>query len=148
MKKILTLLIALILGLGVGGGAAYGVSQVLGPAPAAGAHEEKHEKVETAFIPTGALTVPIVTADGDLSGYAAFELQLEVPADEVEEVGAQMPLILNAINLRTYRTPMAAGKDKVLPDLDTMAKIVMQASAEAVGKGKVMRAVVMSAKPM
>jgi hypothetical protein len=149
MKKILTLLILLLLGIGIGGGAAYGVGMVMGPPPVEDTHakEAKAEHVETAFIPTGALTLPIVTNEGDLTGYGVFELQLEVTEEGEAEVASQMPLVLNAINMRTYRTPMTAGKQKVLPDLDVLSRIAMEASTQSLGKGKVIRAVVTSAKP-
>lgn len=147
MKKLLTLLIVLLLGLGVGGGAAYGLSMVLGPPPTPDAHVEK-KKVETAFVPTGALVVPIVTGDGNLSGYASFEMQLEVAEADEAEVTAQIPLLLHAINMRTYRTPMAAGKQKILPDLDVLSRLAMEAATKSLGKGKVLRAVVTSARPM
>lgn len=147
MKKLLTLLMVLLLGLGVGGGAAYGLALVLGPPPAPDAHIE-HKKVETAFVPTGALVAPIVTGDGNLSGYASFEMQLEVAEADEAEVTAQIPLLLHAINMRTYRTPMAAGKQKILPDLDVLSRIAMEAATSSLGKGKVVRVVVMSARPM
>jgi hypothetical protein len=123
------------------------VGQYLGPAPEHPAKEEK-KHIETVFIPTGAIVAPIVTTDGSLSGYGNFEMQLEVLPEDSEELGARMPLLLNAINLRTYRTPMAAGRDKILPDLDTLSRLVMEAAPEAFGKGKVLRAVVTSARPM
>jgi hypothetical protein len=148
MKKILTLIILLVLGIGIGGGASYGVGMYLGPPPAKDAHAApKKEHIETAFIPTGPLTLPVVTNEGDLTGYGIFEMQLEVAEESEAEIAGQMPLILNAINLRTYRTPMTAGKQKVLPDLDVLSRIAMDASAQALGKDKVLRAVVTSAKP-
>lgn len=150
MKKALLIPLVTVLGLGLGGGAGWGAIQLLGPAPGATADHaaEPERKVETVFLPTGPLTAPIVTTDGDLSGYAVFELQLEVETEGAEHLGGQMPLVLNAINLRTFRTPMAAGKDKILPDLDVMSHVAMEAAAEALGKGKVKRAVVTSAKPL
>lgn len=147
MKKILTLLILLVLGAAVGGGAAYGVAQYLGPPPAKAVKAEQ-EPAETEFIPTGPVVAPIVTTDGNLSGYGSFEIQLEVLPDNAESVGARMPLLLHAINMRAYRTPMAAGREKILPDLDTLSHLTMDAATEAFGKGKVLRAVVTSAKPM
>jgi hypothetical protein len=48
--------------------------------------------------------------------------------------------LLHAINMRTYRTPMAAGPDGMLPDISVFRKIVMDAAPEAFGP-KVVRLV-------
>jgi len=148
MKKILLPLILLIAGLGVGGGAAYGTSMLVGPRPAAtpgGAREVDTEKM--GFIPSTKVTAPLVTPDGRLSGYVAFELSLQVPNDQTATVTARMPMFLHAINMRTYRTPMAAGPDGLLPDLGTFRKVVMDASAEAFGPNVVHFAAITQALP-
>lgn len=147
MKKLLGILLVLILGLGAGGGAAWGVGQWLGPPPEKPAHAVE-EKVETAFIKAGPVVAPIVTEDEQLSGYASFELELEVPAEEADALTARLPLLLHAINLRSFRTPMAAGKQKILPDLDRFSALVMDAATESWGKGKLTRAVITRAQPM
>lgn len=150
MKKLLLPLILLILGLGVGGGAAFGVGHFMGPPPAAGetAHEEETAPVETAFIPAGIILAPIVAEDGNLSGYANFDVQLEVPVDKADEITARLPLLLHAVNLRAFRTPMAAGPQHMLPDLRIFAKMVEEAATESLGKDEVTRAVVISARPV
>ena len=149
MKKIVLPLILLSAGLGIGGGAAYGVGHFLGPPPAADAHaEEQHEPVETAFIPAGVIMAPIVAEDGNLSGYANFEVQLEVPVDKTDAVTAKLPLLLHAVNMRAFQTPMAAGPQHILPDLKVFAKMVEDAAAESLGKGEIVRAIVISAKPV
>lgn len=147
MKKLLTLLIVLLLGLGAGAGAAYGVGMVLGPPPPKSA-KPKVAVVETGFVPAAGIVAPIVTVDGNLSGYASFDVQLEVPATELDKVTGQLPLLLHAVNMRTWRTPMAAGKQKILPDLDVFARIVADAATESLGKGAVRRVVVVNARPM
>lgn len=145
MKKLLILLVLLILGLGVGSGAAYGIAQLLGPPPE---HLAQAEKAETVFVSAGTILAPIVTADGGLSGYANFDVQLEVTAEKEAEVTEQLPLLLHAVNLRTWTTPMAAGPDHILPDLRVFARIVEAAAAESLGKGAVQRVIVTGAKPV
>ena len=145
MKKILFLLIILLAGLGLGGGAAYATVMLLGPkAPAAAS---AHDDVEPSFVDAGKILAPLVFADGRLSGYVQFQVQLEVPADQAEFVTARLPLLLHAINMRTYRTPMAAGPDGLIPDLETFRKVVMAAAPEAFGAGVLRKVAVTQANP-
>jgi hypothetical protein len=145
MKKILFLLVVLLAGLGLGGGAAYATVMLLGPgAPAAAA---AHDEAEPSFVDAGKILAPLVFADGRLSGYVQFQVQLEVPADKAEFVTARMPLLLHAINMRTYRTPMAAGPDGLIPDLETFRKVVMAAAPEAFGAGVLRKVAVTQANP-
>jgi hypothetical protein len=131
------------LGIGVGGGAAYGTAMILGPAPA----EAKAARSETAFVPSGKILAPLVFPDGRLSGYVSFEVALEVQADRSEEIAERLPLLLNAINMRTYRTPMASGPDGMLPNLKVLRKVVADSATEAFGAGTVMRTAVTQAVP-
>ncbi|KRC79068.1 hypothetical protein [Sphingomonas sp. Root241] len=145
MKKILFLLFILLTGLGLGGGAAYATVMLLGPkAPAA---EVSYGDVEPSFVDAGKILAPLVFADGRLSGYVQFQVQLEVPADQAEFVAARLPLLLHAINMRTYRTPMAAGPDGLIPDIETFRKVVMAAGPEAFGAGVLRKVAVTQANP-
>jgi hypothetical protein len=146
MKKILFLLFILFTGLGLGGGAAYATVMLLGPraASAAGA---THGEVEPSFVDAGKILAPLVFADGRLSGYVQFQVQLEVPAEKAEFVTARLPLLLHAINMRTYRTPMAAGPDGLIPDIETFRKVVMTAAPEAFGAGVLRKVAVTQANP-
>jgi hypothetical protein len=144
MKKTLFLLAILLAGLGLGGGAAYATVLLLGPRePAAGAHDQ----IEPSFVDAGKILAPLVFADGRLSGYVQFQVQLEVPADKAEFVAARLPLLLHAINMRTYRTPMAAGPDGLIPDIETFRKVVMAAAPEAFGAGVLRKVAVTQANP-
>lgn len=145
MKTLVTLLMLLILGLALGGGAAFGVAQLLGPPPPSGA--EAHEEAHTIFVSAGTILAPVVAADGRLSGYANFDVQLEVDAEKEAEVTEKLPLLLNAINLRTWSTPLAAGPDHILPDLRAFARVVDAAAQEIFGKKMVRRVIVMGARP-
>lgn len=146
MKKILFLLIVLLAGLGLGGGAAFATMLVLGPN-----HAQKDARdgdaLKTSFVPTGKVLAPLVFPDGHLAGYVQFEIQLEVAQDKSEFVTDRLPMLLHAINMRTYRTPMAAGPDGMLPDLETFRKVVLQASQEAFGAPIVRKVAVTAASP-
>ena len=88
MKKLFVLVLLLLLGAGVGAGTAYGVAQVMGPPPKVDHHAAPAPEVDTVFVPTGAVLVPVVTGDGVLSGYASFEVQLEVEEERSADVAA------------------------------------------------------------
>jgi hypothetical protein len=137
--------IVLLAGLGVGGGTAFGTHLLLAP-PAPAAAQKPHE-VATSFVPTGKILAPLVFADGRLSGYVAFEVQLETADSEVEFVTARLPLLLNAINMRTFRAPMASGPDGMLPNLGLFQRIVMDSAAESLGPHMVRRVAIMQATP-
>ncbi|WP_213981698.1 hypothetical protein [Sphingomonas sp. dw_22] len=144
MKKILFLLIVLLAGLGLGGGAAFATMLVLGPGHGETASDED---TRSAFVPTDKILAPLVFADGHLAGYVQFDVQLEVPEDKAEFVKDRLPLLLHAINMRTYRTPMAAGPDGILPDLEIFRKVVLQSSQEAFGAPIVRKVAITAASP-
>lgn len=148
MKPLLLLPILLLAGLGVGGGAAYGVAALLPAAPAGPtAPARKAAAIATSFTPTGKILTPLVSADGRLSGYVSFDVQIETADGDVAFVTARMPLLLNAINMRTFRAPMASGPDGMLPDLDVFRKLVLESSNEAFGPGVVRHASITQAAP-
>ena len=142
MRKLILMLSVALAGLGVGGGAAYATSMFLAPpAPA-------DTPGPAAFVPAGKILAPLVQKAGRLSSYVSFTVELEVGADTAEDVQARLPLLLNAVNMRTYKTPMAAGPDGLLPDIGTFRKVVMEAADEAFGKGMVRRAAITQANPV
>ena len=59
----------------------------------------------------------------------------------------RLPLLLHAINMRTFKTPMAAGKDGLLPSLEQFRKIVEAAAPEAFGAGVVRKVAITQATP-
>lgn len=150
MKKLIFLLLVLIAGAATGGGAGYAAITLLAPshkaataaAPAAPAPAE-----DPHFVPTGQILAPLVDANGRLSGYVQFDVQLEVAEDKADFVTARLPLLLHAINMRTYRTPMASGPDGMLPELGTFRKVAEGAASEAFGPGVVRRATITKATP-
>lgn len=145
MKKALFLLIVLLAGLGLGGGAAFATMLVLGPSHEA--EGAKAEDVKVNFVPAGKVLAPLVFADGHLAGYVQFDVELEVPQDKSEFVTERLPLLLHAINMRTYRTPMAAAPDGMLPDIEVFRKVVLQAAQEAFGAPIVRKVAVTAASP-
>lgn len=144
VKTILLPVIALLGGVGVGGASAYATGLILGPVHA---RPEAAEQLPTGFVPVSKILAPLVFADGRLAGYVSFDVQLEVNADKVDGTTQRLPLLLHAINMRTYRAPMAAGPDGMLPDLAMFRKIVIDASTEAFGPGLVRRVAITGAVP-
>ncbi len=143
MKKALGIPLLAITGIALGGGTAFGVQQLV-PAPP---KSTPRPKIATAFVPTGKLLAPLVSPDGHLAGYVSFELQLETEESDVDYVTKRLPLLLDAVNMRTFRTPMATGPDDVLPDLAVLRKLVTESANSAYGPKVVHRVVVMQAAP-
>lgn len=144
IKRIVIGLAALAAGTGVGIGGAYAARQFLPQAiPDLGP-----TKVETEFVPTGTMLAPLTFPDGRLSGYVSFECQVEVAKGKAEDVTGQLPLLLNAVNMRTYRTPLASGPDGLIPGVEAFRRVVMDAAVEVYGKDLVRRVVVTQAAPV
>jgi hypothetical protein len=144
VKKILIPLLMVIGGIVFGAGGGYAAMLFLKPQSG---HAKTAAPVVTAFVPAGKILAPIVASDGKLSGYANFDVSLEVPADKSAEVTEKLPLFLNAVNMRTYRSPMASGPQGVLPDLKVFEKVLMDAAGESLAKDGVRRAIVTAAAP-
>ncbi|MFT3977158.1 MAG: hypothetical protein QM688_08620 [Sphingomonas bacterium] len=142
MKKLFMALTAIAAGLATGGAAGFGVQTF---APGMGRHAAA--PAPPVFVPVNRMLAPLVDREGRLTGYVRFELALEVPADRAEYVRARLPLLMHAVNLRTFRTPMAAGRDGQLPDIDMMRRVVTAAAPEAFGKGAVRRVSITQAVP-
>jgi len=145
MGKILFPLIILLLGAGVGAASGFGVRYAFGP-PAAPA-KAVPAKVETTLVPLPRMTAPLVLPDGRLSGYATFEEQLEVATEDAVRVTAELPYLQHAINMRTYRIPLAAGRDGALPNIDVFRRVTLDAATETFGRGVVRRVAVTQAVP-
>jgi hypothetical protein len=144
MKTPVLAALVVVAGLAVGGGAAFGTGLILG-APRGGAQAEP--AASPTFVPTGKILAPLVFPGGRLAGYVNFEAQFEVPEDKVEFVRARLPLLLHAVNMRTFHTPMTSGPDGMLPDLAAFRIILMAAATESFGPGVVRRAAITQATP-
>ncbi|MET3722418.1 hypothetical protein [Sphingomonas trueperi] len=147
MKKLLFLIVALIAGLAAGGGTAYAMVKMLGIGVAKQEAKAEEKEEPGKFVPTGKVLVPLVFPDGHLAGYASMEVQLEVDEAKADFVAQRMPLLLHAINMRTYRTPMAAGPDGMLPNLEGFRKLVDSSATEAFGPKVVRKIAVTNANP-
>lgn len=140
MKKLLGMMAVLALGIGVGGASAYGVGLIRS--------RDGFAVKGTEFVPTGTMMAPLVFPDGRLSGYVSFEVQLEVPQGQGDAVRAKLPLLMNAVNMRTYRTPLASGRDGMIPGLETFRRVVIDAARETYGPEIVRHAAVTQALPV
>lgn len=138
-------LATLIAGVPVGAGGAWVVLH-LAPQYVTG-HPAKPRPKGTEFVPPVEILAPLVLPDGRLTGYARFEIQLEVAKGDTDAVGAKLPLLMNAVNLRTYRAPLASGPDGLVPGLDQFRRVVMDAALEVYGKGVVHSVAVTQASP-
>lgn len=145
MKKLIPMLLFLIAGVAVGGGSGYAAQLLLGPKT--NEQPQRAEEAPTVFVPLPRMVAPLVARDGHLSGYVAFELQLQVREEDAAAVTAKLPFLQHAINLRTYRTPLAAGPDGALPDIEIFRKLTRDAAAEAFGKDVVRKVAVTQATP-
>ena len=144
IRKIMIGVAALVGGCAIGGGGAYAVVSY---APQLLPHMSK-PPVETEFVPTGTILAPLTFADGRLSGYVSFECQLEVPKGSAAKVTEQLPVLLNAVNMRSYKQPLASGRDGMIPNLELFRRLVMDASREVYGAELVRRAVITQAAPI
>ncbi|MEP9359808.1 hypothetical protein [Sphingomonas sp. KR3-1] len=148
MKKILFMLVVGFAGLGLGGGAALATLMLLGPRPAHAATAPTEDAdAKPVFVPVDKLLAPLVSDDGRLTGYVQFQFNLEVAEDKSQDVTARLPLLLHAINMRTFKTPMAAGKDGLIPGLDAFRKVVEVSANEAFGAGVVRKVAITQATP-
>lgn len=143
-------IILLLLGLATGGGAAFGVGMIMGPKAAAGTAAEAPAKPSVeppSFVASTDMIAPLVFADGRLAGYVKFDIQLEVKSEDTGMVASKLPLMLHAVNMRTWRVPLATGPDGLLADIEGIRKVVAEASTEAFGKHVVKRVAVTRAEP-
>lgn len=145
MKKILFALVMLIAGVAVGGGAGYGAILLLGPPAKASA--QPVEQKPPVFVPGENILAPLVFSDGRLAGYVKFDIQLEVAEDQVAMVTAKMPFLLHAINMKTWRTPLATGPDGLLANIEGFRKVAADASIQAFGPHVVKRVAITRAEP-
>lgn len=128
MKRIILVTATILLGMGIGGGAAYGTGKLLAGKPLFKPLEHP------VFVPTGQIVAPLVAQDGHLLGYMSFEAQLEVPSSKVDHVRANLPLLLDAATLRTFKAPIAGGPDGLVPKIAIVRTVVTDAARETFGR--------------
>jgi len=140
MNRFMQLLIVPAAGLALGAAGAFAVH-------IAEVAQESAALRTTTFVPAGTILLPLVLPNGRLSGYVNITTQIEVTLAAQEKVRSDMPLLLDAINMRAYRTPLAAGADGQLPRVDAFRKLVLDAAIATFGREGVRRAVVMQVQP-
>lgn len=147
MKTAILATIVVLAGAIVGGGASFATGLVLGASAAPAKPAGLAETLPPTFVASGKILAPLVFPNGRLAGYVQFEAQLETTPERAEFVKARLPLLMHALNMRTYRTPMTSGPDGMLPDLEVFRKLLLEASVEAFGPGEVKRAAITQATP-
>lgn len=146
MKKLLLPLVLLLGGTALGGGAAYGTALLLGPPPEPG--EEVEEKLGPSQVVTGGtLLAPLVFEDGRMAGYVSFDVELEVGSKDAERVASLRPLLAHEVNMRTFKVPLAAGPDGMIPDLYRLRQVVNEAATATFGEDVVRRTLITRAVP-
>ncbi|MXP10455.1 hypothetical protein [Pseudoblastomonas halimionae] len=144
IKKMIMPVVLLASGAGTGVGAAYAAAAILGPIGG----ENSSRSKGTTLVEVNDVMAPLVLPDGQrLAGYVSFELALQVPEDQAEDVAARLPLLRHEINMRTYRKPMASGPDGTLPTLEVFRAIVQESADAAFEKGTVSAVAIASARP-
>lgn len=143
MKTPIIAVLTVVAGIAVGGGAAFGTDMIM---QRAAAPEAKADELPT-FVATGPILSPLVFPDGRLAGYVSIEAQLQVAPDKAAFVTDRLPLLLHAVNMRTFRTPMTSGPDGMLPDLAVFRQVLTTACAEAFGPGVIKIVAITQATP-
>jgi hypothetical protein len=143
MKTPIIAVLTIIAGIGVGGGAAFGTDLIMRRAATV---QTNVDELPT-FVATGPILSPLVFPDGRLAGYVSFEAQLQVAPDKAAFVTDRLPLLLHAVNMRTFRTPMTSGPDGMLPDLAVFRQVLTAACAEAFGPGVIKIVAITQATP-
>lgn len=141
VKTFLSGVLALVLGMGVGGVSAVGVNMM-------DVDETSLLMAKKSFVPAIRMTAPLVFEDGRLASYITFDVQLEVASNKAESVKDRLPLLMHAVNLRTYRNPLASGPDGMIPDIGKLRQVINEAATETYGKDMVHRVVVTQATPI
>ena len=134
MKPFVIPAICLIVGLAVGAGGMFIYNGQFGGASEPAPTAPSTLPDESTVLPPFKVRAPIVTSDGTLATYAVFTVQLAVAKDAAESAPEQVPMILNAINMRTYETPLAKGVDGKMPSLRHFHDLVSAAAKPILGQ--------------
>lgn len=149
MKPVLLYATVALVSVLAGAAGAFGTITFLKPPEdvAEPAKEETVAGLPLVILPEIKVQAPLVFPNGRLAGYASFTFQLEVAEKDAARVTEELPVLLNAINVRSFRAPMARDPDGQIPDLGVFRDIVSQAHTEAFGKGVVQRVLIIEALP-
>jgi hypothetical protein len=144
MNRSLFLVATVVVGIVLGGATGWAASQFLVPMlkPVS-----KPAQEPTAFLEMPRMLGPIVDQEGRLMGYNQFIVHVEIQTKSDEDLKQWVPLLQDAINMRTFRTPMAVGTDGQRPNLDMLRQMVRAAAEEVLGKKEVRRILITESQP-
>lgn len=135
-KPTFVAIVTLVLGAAAGNGGAWGAARLFGNGALTEADTSRQ------FVPVSGIVAPLVAEDGHLLGYMKFDVQLEVPRDRAAYLTANIPLLLDATNRRSFDAPLSGGADGMLPRPAALRKLMAQASGQTFGSGFVSRVAV------
>jgi hypothetical protein len=134
MRQILIAILCLISGIAAGGGGTYAYAVNFGLPDGKGPKRPDPSGANKVLAPFK-IRAPITYEDGTLATYAVFKIQLVVKEEAAEKAEEKEAFLINAINMRTYKTPLVKSSDGQIADIETFRKVISDASAEALGKG-------------
>lgn len=146
MKQIIVIILCLLVGLGAGAGGTYAYALNFGLGDKQGP-DRPDPKGANKVLPPFKVRAPITFEDGTLATYAVFKVQLVVKEEAAMKAEEEEAMVINAINMRTFKTPLVKGPDGQIPDVEVFRKIVSAAGTEALGKGVVSNILITDVQP-
>lgn len=148
MNAKITMALLLLGGVGAGAGGGFSMAQLI-PSPSASNHVEHGEKASPIFVDAGALSVPVLSADGQLSGYVEIAMQIEVNREEdVEPIGARVPALWHAVNIAIWDKPLSTKGNTLLPESQAFAAEINRIAPNVLGADRVRRILVTAVRPL
>jgi len=111
------------------------------------AQRDAANQQETTFVPAGTIPIPLVLADGRLAGYVDVSSQVEVTRAAETDVRKRMPLLLDAVNMRAFQTPLARIPEGQIPRIDAVRRMMQQAAVGVFGRTAIRRVVIIRVSP-
>lgn len=146
MKQVMIVILCLLAGLGIGAGGTYAYALNFGLGDETGPKRPDPAGENKALAPFK-VRAPITFEDGTLATYAVFKVQLVVKEEAALKAEEEEAKVINAINMRTFKTPLVKGPDGQIPDIESFRKVVAEAGTEALGKGVVANILITDVQP-
>lgn len=140
-----------VVGLALGGGGATAWFLFLGPQAGSEAEAPAKPKGPPAppvFVDINRLTIPLVNAEGMLSGHMNLDMKFEVSTDDADFVKARIPMMRHAINETLSRTSIADKNNPLLLSYPTAQKVLRDAANRALGRDAIRTVQITSALPI
>lgn len=140
-----------VVGLALGGGGATAWFLFLGPQAGSEAEAPARPKGPPAppvFVDVNRLTIPLVNAEGMLSGHMNLDMKFEVAADDADFVKARIPMMRHAINETLSRTSIADKNNPQLLDYALAQKVLRDAANRALTREAVRTVQINNALPI